>query len=60
MKYRVTFSVTDTYPTSEIEAKDRNEAVKLYQEMWEQGKLADTGVQKDARYSVVSVWKPKR
>ncbi len=59
MKYKVTFSVTDTYPTAEIEAKDRAEAMKLYQEQWEKGGLSKDGVLKDARYSVVSVWKPK-
>ena len=60
MKYKVTFSVRDTYPTAEVEAADKNQAVKLYQEMWEQGKLADTGIQKEARYSVVSLWNPKK
>lgn len=57
MKYKVSFVVTDKYPTAEIEAKDRNEAIKLYQELWEQGKLAKEGVEKDARWSVISTWK---
>ena len=59
MKYNVSFSVTDTYPTMEIEAKDRNEAIKRYQELWEQGKLSKEGitVAKDARWSINSIWK---
>jgi hypothetical protein len=59
MKYKVSFSVTDTYPTAEIEAKDRNEAMRLYQDMWEKGQFSEQSVQKDARYSVMSIWKPK-
>ena len=59
MKYNVSFSVTDTYPTLEIEAKDRNEAIKRYQEAWEQAKLTTEGmtVTKDTRWSVQSLWK---
>ena len=59
MKYNVSFSVTDTYPTLEIEAKDRNEAIKRYQEAWEQAKLTTEGmtVTKDTRWSIQSLWK---
>jgi hypothetical protein len=59
MKYIVSFSVTDTYPTLEIEAKDRNEAIKRYQEKWEQAKLSTEGmtVTKDTRWSIQSLWK---
>ncbi len=59
MKYKVSFSVTDTYPTIEIEAKDRNEAIKRYQEAWEQAKLSAEGmtVIKDTRWSIQSLWK---
>ena len=59
MKYNVSFSVTDTYPTLEIEAKDRNEAIKRYQEAWEQSKLTSEGmtVTKDTRWSIQSLWK---
>jgi hypothetical protein len=59
MKFKVSFSVTDTYPTIEIEAKDRNEAIKRYQETWEQAKLTTEGmtVTKDTRWSVQSLWK---
>ncbi len=59
MKYNVSFSVTDTYPTIEIEAKDRNEAIKRYQELWEQAKLTTEGmtVTKDTRWSIQSLWK---
>ena len=59
MKFKVSFSVTDTYPTIEIEAKDRNEAIKRYQEAWEQAKLTNEGmtVTKDTRWSVQSLWK---
>ena len=59
MKYKVSFSVTDTYPTLEIEAKDRNEAIKRYQEAWEQAKLTTEGmtVTKDTRWSIQSLWK---
>ncbi len=60
MKYKVSFSVTDTYPQAEVEANDRNEAMKLYQKMWEDGKLSGEGIQKDARYSVSYVWTPKK
>ncbi len=58
MKFKVSFSVTDTYPTIEIEAKDRNEAIKRYQEAWEQGKLSKEGitVAKDAQWRVNSTW----
>lgn len=58
MKYKVTFSVTDVYPTVELEAKDRNEAIKRYLELWEQGKLSNEGiaVAKDAQWSVKSIW----
>ena len=59
MKFKVSFSVTDTYPTIEIEAKDRNEAIKRYQELWEQAKLTTEGmtVTKDTRWSIQSLWK---
>ena len=59
MKFKVSFSVTDTYPTIEIEAKDRNEAIKRYQEEWEQAKLSTEGmtVTKDTRWSIQSLWK---
>ena len=59
MKFNVSFSVTDTYPTLEIEAKDRNEAIKRYQEEWEQAKLTTEGmtVTKDTRWSIQSLWK---
>jgi len=59
MKFKVSFSVTDTYPTIEIEAKDRNEAIKRYQEEWEQAKLSSEGmtVTKDTRWSIQSLWK---
>jgi len=62
MKYKVTFSVTDVYPTVEIEAKDRDEAIKLYQDQWKQGKLTPDGIVKDAQWRVVShreAYKPK-
>ena len=53
MKYTVTFSVTDIYPTVEVEAKDRDEAIKLYHDQWKQGKLAPEIV-KDAKWQVLS------
>jgi hypothetical protein len=56
MKYKVTFSVTDIYPTVEIEAKDRDEAIKLYHDLWKQGKLTPEIV-KDAEWRVVSTMK---
>ena len=58
MKYKVTLSVTDTYPTIEIEAKDRNEAIKHYQTAWEHA-VAGEGmtVTKDTRWSIQSLWK---
>jgi len=62
MKYTVTFSVTDVYPTVEVEAKDRDEAVKLYRDMWKDGKLTPEGIIKDANWQVVShreAYKPK-
>jgi hypothetical protein len=62
MKYKVTFSVTDVYPTVEVEAKDRDEAIKLYHEMWKDGKLTPEGIVKDAAWRVVShreAYKPK-
>jgi len=62
MKYKVTFSVTDVYPTVEVEAKDRDEAIKLYQDQWKQGKLTPDGIVKDAQWRVVShreAYKPK-
>jgi len=62
MKYKVTFSVTDIYPTVEVEAKDRDEAIKLYQDMWKEGKLSPEGIVKDAQWRVVShreAYKPK-
>jgi hypothetical protein len=59
MKFKVSFSVTDSYPTIEIDAKDRNEAIKRYQEKWEQAKLSTEGmtVTKDTRWSIQSLWK---
>jgi len=62
MKYTVTFSVTDVYPTVDVDAKDRDEAVKLYRDMWKDGKLAAEGIIKDAQWRVVShreAYKPK-
>jgi len=62
MKYKVTFSVTDVYPTVEVEAKDRGEAIKLYHDMWKDGKLTPEGIIKDAHWRVVShreAYKPK-
>ena len=56
MKYKVTFSVTDTYPTVEVEAHDRDEAIRLYHDLWKQGKLSPEIV-KDAHWHVVSTWK---
>ena len=56
MKYKVTFSVTDIYPTVEVEAHDRDEAIKLYHDLWKQGKLTPEIV-KDAGWRVVSTWK---
>jgi len=56
MKYKVTFSVTDVYPTVEVEAKDRDEAIKLYHDLWKQGKLSPEIV-KDANWHVQSIWK---
>lgn len=53
MKYKVTFSVTDIYPTVEVEVKDRDEAIKLYHDMWKQGKLSPEIV-KDAKWQVLS------
>ena len=53
MKYTVTFSVTDIYPTVEVEAKDRDEAIKLYHDMWKEGKLLPEIV-KDAQWQVRS------
>ncbi len=53
MKYKVTFSVTDIYPTVEIDAQDRDEAIKAYHDLWKQGKLAPELV-KDAEWRVVS------
>jgi hypothetical protein len=59
MKYKISFSVTDTNPTLEIEAKDRNEAIKRYQEAWEKAKLTAEGmtVTKDTKWCVQSIWK---
>ncbi len=59
MKYNVSFSVTDLYPTVKIEAKDRDEAIRLYHDLWKQGKLAPEIV-KDAQWRVVSTWKPSK
>ena len=59
MKYKVSFTVTDAYPETEIEAKDRDEAVRLYQDLWKQGKLAQEGVFKDVKWKITSVWKGK-
>jgi hypothetical protein len=53
MKYNVTFSVTDIYPTVEIDAQDRDEAIKAYHDLWKQGKLTPEIV-KDARWQVLS------
>jgi hypothetical protein len=58
MKYKVSFSVTDIYPNGEVEAGDRNEAIKRYQDLWKNNKLPGD-ILHDARYSVVSV-KPKK
>ena len=61
MKYKVTFSVTDVYPTVEIEAHDRDEAIKNYHDLWKQGTLSPEIV-KDAQWRVVSTMrlnKPK-
>lgn len=58
MKYKVSFSVTDMYPIAEVEAPDRNEAIKLYQELWKKNSLLGD-ILHDARYSVVSI-KPKK
>ncbi len=59
MRFKVTFSVTDTYPTLEIEAKDRNEAIKDYQAVWEHAISEEGGmpVTKDTRWSIQSLWK---
>ncbi len=57
MKYNVSFSVTDLYPTVKIEAKDRDEAIKQYHDLWKQGKLTPEIV-KDAQWRVVSTWTP--
>jgi hypothetical protein len=62
MKYQVTFSVTDVYPTVAIEAHDRDESIKLYRDMWKDGKLTADGITKDAEWRVVShreAYKPK-
>jgi len=62
MKYKVTFSVTDIYPTVEVEATDRHEAIKLCHDMWNEGKIAPEGIVKDAQWHVISpkpVYKPK-
>ncbi len=56
MKYNVTFSVTDIYPAVEIDAQDRDEAIKHYHDLWKQGKLSPEIV-KDARWQVLSTWK---
>ena len=53
MKYKVTFSVTDVYQTVEVEAHDRDEAIKLYHDLWKQGKLSPEIV-KDAQWRVLS------
>ncbi len=53
MKYKVTFSVTDVYPTAEVEAKDRDEAIRLYHDLWKQGMLSPEIV-KDAKWQVLS------
>ena len=59
MKYKVTFSVNDIYPTVEVEAKDRDEAVRLYHDMWKEGKLKPEIV-KEAHWQVVSTWKTNK
>ena len=56
MKYKVSFSVTDIYPTVEIDAKDRNEAIKNYHDLWKQEKLSPEIV-KDAQWRVLSTMK---
>ena len=56
MKYKVTFSVTDIYPTVEIDAQDRDEAIKAYHDLWKQGELAPEIV-KDAQWRIVSTMK---
>ena len=56
MKYKVTFSVTDIYPTAEVEAQDRDEAIKLYHDWWKEGKLTPEIV-KDAQWRIVSIMK---
>ncbi len=56
MKYQVTFSVTDVYPTVEIDAHDRDEAIRNYHDLWQQGKLSPELV-KDAQWRVVSTMK---
>ncbi len=53
MKYTVTFSVTDIYPTVAVEAQDRDSAIKLYHDLWKQGKLSHEIV-KDAKWQVLS------
>ena len=60
MKYNVSFSVTDIYPKGEVEAGDRNEAIKLYHDLWKQGNLAPEGISKDAQWRVVSTWKANK
>jgi hypothetical protein len=57
-KFNVSFSVTDTYPTLAIEAKDRNEAIKLYQAEWEKAVNGEgMTVTKDTRWNIQSSWK---
>ena len=55
MKYKVTFSVTDIYPTVEIDAQDRDEAIKLYHDLWKEGKLSPEII-KDARWQALSTF----
>jgi hypothetical protein len=58
MKFNVSFSVTDTYPTLEIEANDRTEAIKHYQAAWEHAVAGEgMAVTKDTRWSIQSSWK---
>jgi hypothetical protein len=56
MQYTVTFSVTDIYPTVEIEAKDRDEAIGFYHDLWKQGELSPEIV-KDVQWRALSTWK---
>jgi hypothetical protein len=50
MTYKVTFSLIDVNPRVEVEAKDRDEAIKLYHDPWKQGKLTPESSIKYPRY----------